>query len=708
MNMEQRDTDLSAPVLDSVIRSRLGRVCGRARRSVMLQGLAAVAAMLLAGAALQFLLDHLASGLRRSMRATLLGAIAAGVLFLIWRRIVTPLRVRFGPADAALLIERRYPQLASVLISAVRFASGQVGPRELNAPTLVASVVHQAAHRAASLNFESVIDPNPARRSLAAVFGIVGVFAAAVLVHPAAARLWFERNVLLREVPWPQQTRLFVETDNGEIVGARGDDIVVSARAEGVQPREVEIFYRTASGRRGRQGMVTVGSEGAYRYRYTFEKADEELTFYLRGGDDQTGEYRISLLERPRVVQTAIRVEPPAYAKMEPSILGDGQRSVQVLRGSRVTISTTTNHPVVRAVLMSADSVVATASPDGEGYSASILPTESKTYYFQLLDEAGLENREVVRFAVQVTKDEAPRVRLKIAGVGDMITPAAVLPLELEFEDAYGLAAAELGIQISREEVREELLPSPGFETGMTKHSATLAWPAASAGVAPGDRLALFVRARDFDDVTGPNESRSPEISLRVVTRDELLAELARREQRLRDDFERVVELQEQTRRRLITLLGRTQGPDSGPEDSAAALERSQRNIGGSVNVLRQQFERILKELDINQLNTAATQERLSEKIISPLLALVRRDLVIAADTIRQFATTGSPTAAEKIDPQQIALLSEMHTILSNMIHQAGYQEVITLLRDIIRLQEELRKETQKAAQEQAEDVFDD
>jgi hypothetical protein len=708
MNIGRRDADLPAPALDVEIRSRLGRVCGRARRSVVLQGLAAVAALLIAGAALQFLLDYLSNGLRRSMRATLLGVIAIGVLFLIWRRIVMPLRVRFGPADAALLLERRYPQLASVLISAVRFASGQIGPRELNSPSLVASVVHQAAHRAAALNFDSVIDPTPARRSLATVFGVVVIFVSAVLVHPVAARLWFDRNVLLREVPWPQQTRLVVEAENDTIVGARGDDLVVSAHAEGVQPREVEIFYRTASGRRGRQGMVTVGSEGAYRYRYTFEKADEELTFYLRGGDDQTGEFRVSLLERPRVVRTGIRVEPPDYSKMEASVLGDGQRSVQVLRGSRVTISAVTNHPVVRATLMSADTTVATAYPEGDGYSASLLPTESKTYYFQLLDEAGLENREIVRFAVQVAKDEAPRVRLKIAGIGDMITAAAVLPLELEFEDAYGLASAELGIQISRDEVREESLPSPGFEAGMTKHSATLAWPAASAGISPGDRLALFVRARDFDDVTGPNESRSPEISLRVVTRDELLAELARREQRLRDDFERVVELQEQTRRRLITLLGRAQGIDAGPEDSAAALERTQRNIGGSVNVLRQQFERILKELDINQLNTAATQERLSEKIIGPLLALVRRDLVIAADTIRQFATTGSPKAAEKIDPQQIALLSDMRAILSNMIHQAGYQEVITMLRDIIRLQEDLKKETQKAAQEQAEGVFDD
>ena len=42
------------------------------------------------------------------------------------------------------------------------------------------------------------------------------------------------------------------------------------------------------------------------------------------------------------------------------------------------------------------------------------------------------------------------------------------------------------------------------------------------------------------------------------------------------------------------------------------------------------------------------------------------------------------------------------------MIQWEGYQEVVTMLRDIIRLQQELRAETQTTLEKEASDVFDD
>ncbi len=698
-----------SPRLDPDVGKRLLRVCARVRRSLTLEGLATLAAFLLLAALGQSALDHLAHGLRWSMRAALLGVSLMVAGWVLWRTMIQPLRVRFGEADVAHLLERRYPHLSSVLVSAVRFASGQVGPAESNSPALVASVIDQAGHRVRGLDFDAVIRPSRLRWSILAVLVVASLAGGAAYFAPEITRLWWERSVLLRDVPWPKQTKLVVEIPDRTIVGARGDDLLISAHAEGVQPREVEIFYRTASGRRGRQSMVTVGSEGTYRYRYSFEKAEEDFTFHLRGGDDETEVYQARLLERPKVVRTEIQIVPPEYTRLPSSLLGDGQRSAQVLRGSQVTLRAATNHPVFKAVLMAGDEVAAEASLGDRMIAALLTPVETRTYFFRLQDETGLENREVVRFAVQVIKDEAPRARLKIPGVGDMITPEAVLPLEMEFEDAYGLALAELVIQVTREEAREQTTTPAGFEPGTLKHTASLSWAAASAGVQPGERLTLTVRARDFDSVTGPNEGRSPEINLRVVTKDELLAELARREQRHRDDFERIVDLQEQTRSRLLSLIGLSteSGTDGAAAESAASLERTQRNLGGSVNVIRQQFERILRELEINQLNTAATQERLGEKIVEPLTGLVRRDLAVAADTIRQFASAASRDLAERIDTQQVAILSQMRSVLANMIHQAGYQEVINMLREIIRLQEDLKKETQKALEEQAEGVFD-
>ncbi len=160
----------------------------------------------------------------------------------------------------------------------------------------------------------------------------------------------------------------------------------------------------------------------------------------------------------------------------------------------------------------------------------------------------------------------------------------------------------------------------------------------------------------------------------------------------------------------LLTVLGRFQ--DAGPVETLAAdlapLERRQRNIAGSVNVIRQQFEQILAELSVNQLDTLDARERLGELIVDPLTQLAKRDLVAAADTIRQWSREGSAEKASRIDPQQVAILSQMRAVLGNMIQWEGYQEVVKMFRDIIRLQQEIHGETKDALKDQARGVFEE
>jgi DNA-binding IscR family transcriptional regulator len=617
--------------------------------------------------------------------------------------------VPIDPSDVANLVERRFPRLESRLISAVRFSRGESGGRETNSPRLMAAVVRAAERAVAGFDFKEVLNPGPAVRSLVSIVATVALAAIPALAAPEMTRLWFSRNVLLQETPWPKRTRLIVELRDGELLGARGDDLVVQASAEGVAPRDVEFFYETQSGVRGRHGMVMVGSQESVRYRYTFKGAQEPFSFYLQGGDDQTEVYQARLVDRPELTTSRIEVTPPAYAKLPQFTVRDGERAAQMLPGSRVVFHIETNKPVERAVLMAGTEQVTQAEPRERGFVAEFVPTETRLYHFALVDDLGFESKEEVKFALRVMKDEAPQVRLKISGVGEMVTPQALLPLEAEYADTYGLATAELLYRLTHEDMRQDTIPLPGFEPQTLTFSTSLEWPIAGTPAAPGDQLALLARASDSDDVSGPNVAESPEQVFRVVTPEELIAELNRREQEFRADFERLIDAQEQVRGELLTLMGPAGPAAASPEfsSSAASLERRQRSIAQSVNVVRQQAEQILQELQVNQLLDTDTEERLGNRIAEPLTELSRRDLPRAADQIRQWSRDGSTQTASQIDPQQVALLSQMRQILANMIQWEGYQEAVTMLRDILRLQNELRSETQKAVEKQGSDVFD-
>jgi len=350
---------------------------------------------------------------------------------------------------------------------------------------------------------------------------------------------------------------------------------------------------------------------------------------------------------------------------------------------------------------------------DGEPSAADLAvtfsPRETQTYSFALVDDVGLENRLPARFTLRMLKDEPPRVRVKLDSVGAMVTAEAVLPIETEYADTYGLATAELGFQTSRDGAPSGDIEIPGFTPHATTFSTSLNWPVAQAGVSAGERLALLGRATDFDDVSGPNAAQSAEIALRIVTREELLAELARREQEARGDLERLIDVQEQIRGKLLSELVAVQSGQGVAELASrlTPIERRQRTVAGSVNLLRQQFEQILAELRVNQLSTNAAEQRVGGAIIEPLGRLAKRDLVLAADDIRQWGRDSSRETGGKLDSQQATLLAEMREILANMLQWEGYQEAVNMLRDILRIQAELEAETRRNLEQQGSDIFD-
>jgi hypothetical protein len=156
-----------------------------------------------------------------------------------------------------------------------------------------------------------------------------------------------------------------------------------------------------------------------------------------------------------------------------------------------------------------------------------------------------------------------------------------------------------------------------------------------------------------------------------------------------------------------VARIGDSHDADAGLREITSA-ERRQRQLAGQVNVVRQQFEQIMVQLRVNRLVSQAVEQRLGDGVIAPLTRLAKRDLVLAADALRRLGGDLSPERTSQIDPQQAELLSVMRTALASMLKWEGYQETITMLREILRLQRELNEETAGELERQAGDIFGD
>ena len=138
--------------------------------------------------------------LERPLRVGIVSLAAAGVLVVIWRGLVMPLRVPMRAADLALLVERRFGQLGDRLISAIQFSGSEDAETLGISAAMMRRVAFEANELARPLRFGEVVE----RRGVFRTWSIAGC-ALSLLIgfgfwQGDILGLWFLRNILFTEI----------------------------------------------------------------------------------------------------------------------------------------------------------------------------------------------------------------------------------------------------------------------------------------------------------------------------------------------------------------------------------------------------------------------------------------------------------------------------------------------------------------------------
>ena len=738
---------------------RLGRTL---KRRVLVEGACGLAAMALTVVVVHAGADRLLD-LGVGPRVALL-AIVVGVLVNELRtRMLRPMRVRIGPEDIAAVLERKNPGLRDTLISAVAFAAEKEVNPQRNSPAMVAALMEKATQTFGDVRVDDALRHDRHRKFLAVGGAALVAAAMAVWWAPDTAAAYVARDWMLRDVPWPSRYSITLEDfRDGTRRHPLGDELTLVATAAGGAgevPAGLTAEFETPDGETYERPMDRRGVN-----QFVLDAGPLASTLRVRllierfGVDERTGWYRIEAVERPGVREARVRITPPAYAAQEPFTLPAGQMSADVLRGSRVRIEAALRGPVKAATLSATGLKVADAELiASDQVAAEFTPTRSGAYGFDLTDAGGLTDTHPMTFSLRLVNDTPPKVRLALRGCGELVVPGAILNLAVEGEDNLGLASMELryqsrsggGTDATTQPANDGSEATPGFEARQTRYGRTFEWPLTPLNLTPGSILSIQVRGKDFqppveiavggdgaaaqdrpapdadqasgDSATGGPTTSSPAASrlietnvgessaytLRVVTREELLADLGRREQEWRREFEQVIKSQEQLNTRVMDA--RDQAAKGGGAEVLARFgqeSRTQRQQIGRMKTVRGQFEQILAELDTNQLVTPQVRRRLEDGVVVPLGRLITTDVVEAADTADRLRTRFDAAIADDLERRQTRIVQAMYAILANMLKWEGYNEAIALLQDIVKLQDDLNKQTQGRMEQEIERLF--
>ena len=564
------------PTIAPAVKSLLHGLRRRIRQYVWLEGCAAAVAWLGAAFWATLAADWLFEPVP-AVRGIMLLAVAAVLAVVLLRWIGRRAFVPITDGNAAMLLERRFPQLNDTLLTAVLLGGRAADESELSGEMLERTC-REAAARTSHVEPGKVFNPRPLWLHCGAATLLSASVVFFAVLENEAFGTWARRALGLSSQPWPRKTH-FAGVD-GFIDGvprkvARGSDLEVVARADTTWPRVpelVEVRYRM-EGARGRATMdrrgIARGPENHFQeYAYVFRNIPADIHFDVVGGDDRISGLWIQAVDSPTIGPMTLQCELPAYIRRQlPPLPVTGV--MQIPMGSRVTVHAgPSNKDLVRVQVTSivgdqpaTTKVLEQQALDGDqrGFSYVVgTLMKDTTLLLSLTDSDGITPREPVRLALVPTPDQPPQLAVQLDGIGTAITPQARVAVAGRITDDYGIGRVwfehALGEGKPGNQPIAKLPQAPPVftlpaDTGLEVRELGV------MGVKPGQKLSLSVKAADLCDLgAGPNVAGTERWLLEVVTPEQLRAMLESRELVLRQRFEGMIQEMTETRDLLARL----------------------------------------------------------------------------------------------------------------------------------------------------------
>lgn len=463
------------------LRSRLDRVAGRARWLTVWRTLAACwagGALLALGAATA---GRFSGGLPDFVLPFVLIATGLAAAVLIIRDLVR----RTDYRALARRIERRFPELDGVLITAVQRTS-EPGSEP---GYLEQRLLREATARSQQRDWREVI---PRFR----IWSWVLLQTAAAVMFTFALGGLRVKPVLGEKPAWVSRDGVAVTP--GDTAIEKGESLVVLARFTGALPTGVNLMVRSSGAAPRVVPLVKSLADPVFGGSVTEVTAD--LVYHLEYRAERTREFKVTVFEHPRLERADAVLTYPEYTRLPPKRIEDTRR-VSAVEGTRLDLTLQLNKPVKAARFVA-------RGPGGETLELKVdparavanlegfTPAKSTTYELRLVDAEDRANKVAASFVFDVQPNRPPEIRLALPR-GD-IRPSALE--EVTFDgtvwDDFGVPLYGIGYSLAGGETTFVELgrDAAAREKRMFGHLLSLE----GLGAKPDDLVSWFAWAEDI------------------------------------------------------------------------------------------------------------------------------------------------------------------------------------------------------------------
>lgn len=737
------------------------------------------------------------------LRQTLAIVIAGGTLWTIFGWALPRIFARIPDRSIALLIEKHHPQLNNELITTVELHERESS--DTSATTFDGSQpeVHQellvrvreaVRSKSDSIDLYRLFDWTPVWTAGLCVLVSLGVTGMAALAMPEWMSRWSERLFLLSDEPWPRMAELradgiqiqlppftgqlaaqraLLSFSDGQVTVHAGSNSIlqVSAKADGKTVPEVcTVFYSDDEGNRGRSNMRRIGGVTESWQQFLLDGPpldglNSDLSLRVLGLDARLADLQVRTSEPTLITDLNLQLTYPDYllASLTRSSTETiaYQNGLRIPQGTEVTLIGTASTElrqvdfVNRQTADTDDQIqVQTKEANGPQFSLALGTLNStQTLEVRPLSSLGLPPDRVSTYLLTVQPDEVPTVSSQLAGIGNAITPNAILPVRGEVSDDHGLASIEVSFASSTGQdgnattsecsVAVSIPETP--ELSVDIDLLTLA-EQGKFSLVPGSTLGFVLKATDYFNLgETPHVGTGQTKQLAVVTADQLLVLLDRQELELRQRLDIIISELEQLNDVLDSFAsnqnaesaaweGGRQLPGSDSDrislvsiaipqdDEESARVRRMRILRAQQSVLQADkseqeltgiganIENLRLQLQNNRIDSYDRQARLKDKVHAPLVGLLSdrypRFQASLAELQSAVLSEGGLEESKQAKMLLVEVLEELATIQKNMFDMEDFNEIINMVRDLIEDQDALIESTEKEQRARILDIL--
>jgi hypothetical protein len=628
--------------------------------------------------------------------------IAAGLVLILGGGLLA-LQAQANAHDAALAVERRYPDLDSRLVTAL----AQRPDYEIGGFSFLQSeVISEALLHAQRNDWRDAV---PTR----AVAG-ARVRQAAALVLCAAAFIGAAiAGVRPADPTSPQalaaggdeqagdEYRLRVEP--GDVELERGTSLPVMARFAGKLPEHVLLVTSAADGSRQEIPLSKSLKDPLFGGRIASVASD--MTYHVRFDDRQSDEYRVRVFDYPQLLQADATIVAPEYTGLEVKHIEDVRR-VSVVEGSKLTLTCTLNKPVASARLFDdlADDLTLTADETTPNIvRVTWTPESRRTMRLELIDDADRHNKYPPEFVIDVIPNRPPDLKIAFPARDMRVSPLQELPLEAQVLDDFGLQ--EYGLVYQLPDGQEQTLKL-GEEAGAdAKVNLSHELSFESFQAQPNDLVAYYFYADDVGPDGDARRTMSNMYFAEVRHFDELFRQAdsssgaasdQQQQQREGSPAQQLLQLQREIVTATWNLVRRERGEPSPelPEDAGVVADSQSEALAGG-----QQLQANLEDLLSQQyLTEALRQMKTGEKLLREAADTPAIDPLGNA----RIATQAAYSALLKLQARE-HLVQQSQSSQSSSSSSGQQQQLQQQLQQLELKNDRNRYETEQQASEQSD-----